>query len=583
VPVILRLLGFLKPYRARIALGLICLLGDVGTELAPGLIWLQIIDKVILGKQIHLLAPLVASLVVINLIEMGVSGTRRRLLESTGQLFIFDLRQAVVTKLANLPLAYFNESQSGDLLSRVSSDVDAVQEVVVNGSDSLLANFLRLTGVIVIFCALNWKLGIAVIAPIFVFGFFLRRFNKIVRPIYFRSRKQLGALTARLSDTLQGIRVVKGFAREAEEIQAFRVLNRLFFDTNVEGINRRSMYFPFVSFILSFSNVILIGFGSWLILMGQFTLGGLVAYRSYGRYFYGPMDNLTQINDMIQRAIAAGTRIFEVLDAPNTVANSPSALPAPHFEGHIAFKNVSFAYYETEEAQRHNALRDVSFEIEPGQRVALVGESGAGKSTIFSLMSRLWDPIDGQVLMDGRDLRDFELESVRRQIVTVPQDTFLFQATVAENIRFGKPTATDDEVEDAARAANAHEFIDRLPNRYETLVGERGIKLSGGQRQRISVARAFLANGAILLLDEATSAVEPESERLIYESLQRLMKGRTAIIATHRLSTIQKADQILVLSGGQIVERGNHANLMKLGGLYERMVTSQSSGEVLVG
>jgi ABC-type multidrug transport system fused ATPase/permease subunit len=555
----------------------------VATELAPGLVWLRIIDNVILGKQVAQLLPLVGVLVGINFVEAFVSGSRRRLLESTGQLYIFDLRQAVVAKLANLPLAYFNESQTGDLLSRVGSDVDAVQEVVVNGSDSLLANFLRLGGVMVIFCLLNLKLGLAVIAPIFVFGFFLRRFNKIVRPIYVKSRKQLGTLTARLSDSLQGIRVVKGFAREGEEIEAFRKINRLFFDTNVDGIKRRSVYFPFVSFVLSFSNVILIGFGSWLILQGQFTLGGLVAYRSYGRYFYGPMDNLTQINDMIQRAIAAGTRIFEVLDAPNTVQDRPTALPAPRLEGHIAFRNVGFAYYEREDGGSHRALNDISFEIEPGQRVALVGESGAGKSTIFALMSRLWDPTEGGVYMDGHDLRDFQLESLRRQIVTVPQDTFLFQASVADNIRFGRPSATDEEVEIAARAANAHEFVDRLPDRYQTLVGERGVKLSGGQRQRISVARAFLANGAILLLDEATSAVEPESERLIYESLQRLMKGRTAIVATHRLSTIQKADQILVLSSGQIVERGDHATLMKLGGLYERMVTSQASGEVLVG
>ncbi len=583
MPVILRLLGFLKPYKIRIALGFLCLLGDVATELAPGLVWLRIIDNVILGKQVAQLLPLVGVLVGINFVEAFVSGSRRRLLESTGQLYIFDLRQAVVAKLANLPLAYFNESQTGDLLSRVGSDVDAVQEVVVNGSDSLLANFLRLGGVMVIFCLLNLKLGLAVIAPIFVFGFFLRRFNKIVRPIYVKSRKQLGTLTARLSDSLQGIRVVKGFAREGEEIEAFRKINRLFFDTNVDGIKRRSVYFPFVSFVLSFSNVILIGFGSWLILQGQFTLGGLVAYRSYGRYFYGPMDNLTQINDMIQRAIAAGTRIFEVLDAPNTVQDRPTALPAPRLEGHIAFRNVGFAYYEREDGGSHRALNDISFEIEPGQRVALVGESGAGKSTIFALMSRLWDPTEGGVYMDGHDLRDFQLESLRRQIVTVPQDTFLFQASVADNIRFGRPSATDEEVEIAARAANAHEFVDRLPDRYQTLVGERGVKLSGGQRQRISVARAFLANGAILLLDEATSAVEPESERLIYESLQRLMKGRTAIVATHRLSTIQKADQILVLSSGQIVERGDHATLMKLGGLYERMVTSQASGEVLVG
>jgi ABC-type multidrug transport system fused ATPase/permease subunit len=583
VPVLLRLLAFLKPYKSRILIGLICLVADVALELSPGFVWLAIVDKAVLGRQIGLLLPLGATLVGINFADMLVSGARRRVLESTGQLFVFDLRQAMVTKLTGLPLAFFNESQSGDLLSRVSSDVDAVQEVVVNGTDNLLANFLRLTGVAVIFCILNLELGLATIAPIFIFGFFLRKFNKIVRPIYFRSRKQLGALTARLSDSLQGIRVVKGFAREFEETQAFKRLNNHFLETNLDGIRKRSVYFPFVGFLLSFSNTILLVFGGWLILNGQFTLGGLVAYRNYGRYFFGPMDNLTQINDMIQRAIAAGTRIFEVLDAPQTVVDHPTADIAPNFQGHIQFENVSFAYAHREDAAPFYALDDVSFEVHPGQRIALVGESGAGKSTIFALLDRLWDPTSGRVRVDGIDLTEMRLESVRRQIVTVPQDTFLFQATVAENIRFGRPTATEEEIEEAARAANAHEFIDRLPLQYETLVGERGVKLSGGQRQRISVARAFLANGAILLLDEATSAVEPESERLIYESLQRLMKGRTAVVATHRLSTIQRADQILVLSGGKIVERGDHEALMRLRAVYFRMVTSQASGEVLVG
>ena len=576
MPVLLRLLSYLAPYKTRIALGFLCLCADVFLELSPGFVWLNIVDRAVIRRQLGLLLPLTGLLVGINFCEMLVSGARRRLLEGTGQRFVFDLRKVLVEKLSRLPLAFYNEAQTGDLLSRVSADVDAVQDVVVNGTDNLVANLFRIVGVAVIFCCLNLKLGLATVAPILLVGVLLRMFNKQVKPIYATSRKQLGSLTARLGDMLNGIRVVKSFARELEENKAFLKFNEAYLGTNLEGIKKRSVLFPIVGFVLSFTNTILLCFGGWLIVQGQFTLGGLVAYRTYGRYFYGPMDNLTQINDMVQRAIAAGTRIFEVLDAKETVVDMPHALPVRSVSG-IEFRDVSFHYGE-----RESALLDVSFSVEPGQRVALVGESGAGKSTIFSLMARLWDPSEGQVLIDGRDLRDLSLRDLRQQVVCVPQDTFLFATTVAENIRFGRPGASDDDVREAAIASNAHEFIVRLPEGYETVVGERGMKLSGGQRQRISVARAFLAQGSVLILDEATSAVEPESERLIYESLQRLLEGRTALIATHRLSTIRGADLILVLNRGRIVERGRHYELMRLNGLYASMVGQQEAGEFLI-
>lgn len=586
VPVLLRLLGFLRPYRSRMVLGFLCLLLDVAFELAPGLVWLAIVDRVVVERHLDRLPFLVGLLIAINFGEALVSRARRLLIEPTAQGLVRDVRNRMFDKLAALPLAYFGEAHTGDLLSRVGADVDAIQEVVVNGTDSLLANFLRLVGVVIIFVSLNPILGLATVSPIAFVGVMIFFFNRRVRPLYTAARKQLGTLNARLSDVLTGIRVVKGFARENEEKRAFGALNDLFVDTQLRAVRARANSFPWVGFVASFGNVVMIGLGAWLIVHGQFTLGGLIAYRNYGRYFYGPIDNLTQINDMVQRAIAAGTRVFEVLDAPVSVADKPNAIDLPPVEGHLEFRDVDFSYAPPpvfrDTRRIVPAIHDVDFAIQPGQRVALVGESGAGKSTLFALASRFYDPTEGAVLLDGHDLRDVSQASLRRQIVSVQQDTFLFAATVAENIRYGRPGATDEEIVAAAKAANALEFIERLPEGFATLVGERGVKLSGGQRQRISIARAFLAGGRLLLLDEATSAVEPESERLIYESLQRLLNGRTALIATHRLSTVRGADLILVIQRGRIVERGQHEDLMRLNGRYASMVRDQESGDALI-
>jgi ABC-type multidrug transport system fused ATPase/permease subunit len=461
-------------------------------------------------------------------------------------------------------------------MSRMSSDVDAVQDVVIRGTDSVLANFIRLFGVSIIFCTLNWKLGLATLLPIALIGVFLKLFNKRVKALYRTARAMLGEVNAKLQDNLSGIRVIKGFAREEAESAAFEAVNRRYLLKNLDAIRTRTTFFPFVRWVASFGNSIMIGFGAYLIMKGQFSVGGLVAYRSYGRYFFGPIDDLTQINDTVQRAVAAGDRLFEVLDAEETVSDAPHAQALPEVVGTITFEEVTFRYRPEGAA----VLDAVSFTIEPGQTAALVGESGAGKSTIFALVSRFWDPTGGKVRIDGTALDSVTQKSLRRQVVSVQQETFLFATSVRDNIRYARPDATDEEIISAARSANAHGFIERLPQGYDTLIGERGVKLSGGQRQRLSVARAFLANGRVLLLDEATSAVEPESESVIQEALDRLMKGRTTIIATHRLSTIRNADVIFVLDGGKLVEQGTHSVLMRRGGLYARMVTQQHGDEI---
>ena len=571
-----RLLSYLRPYRPWVILGFVLLLAAVALELAPPLVWKYIIDTVVRGRQWRAFWPALLLLTAIQGGSALLSAWRSRLLETVGQRFVFDLRIQLYDTLTRQLLAYFNEARTGDLISRVSSDVDAVQEVIIRGTDSVLANALRLLGVGVIFCALNLKLGLATLLPIFVVGLLLKRFNRRVKGVYKAAREKLGGVTAKLQDDLVGIRVIKAFAREGDEAAAFRGLSEEYLDENLRAVRVRATFFPFVRWIASFGNTITIGYGAWLIVHHQFTLGGLVAYRGYGRYFFGPIDDLTQINDTVQRAVAAGNRIFQALDAPVTILDAPGAISLPPVRGEIVFDRVTFAY----RAGAVPVLDGLTLRVHPGQTAALVGESGAGKSTIFALLSRFWDPDGGAIFVDGQDLRDVTQHSLRRQIAAVQQDTFLFAASVAENIRYGRPDATEAEVEAAARAANAHEFIAGLPQGYHTLVGERGVKLSGGQRQRLSVARAFLSDPRLLLLDEATSAVEPESERVIQEAIERLMAGRTTLIATHRLSTIRNADVIFVLQHGQLVEQGSHAELMRAGGLYARMVTQQQ-GDVL--
>jgi len=570
-----RLLAFLRPYRATVVFGFCCLVAAVALELTPGLVWKYVVDVVIARRAWGGLLPAAGLLVVIQAADGLLSSVRSRLLESVGQRFVFDLRLALYDKLSRLPLAYFSDARTGDLMSRLGSDVDAVQDVVIRGTDSVVANFLRLVGVSIIFCSLNLKLGLATLAPILVVGLFLKLFNKRVRGIYKAARERLGEVNAKLQDNLQGIRVIKGFAREDVERAAFRQVAERYLNENLAAIRTRTAFFPFVRFLASFGNTTMIGYGAYLILKGQFTVGGLVAYRSYGRYFFGPIDDLTQINDTVQRAIAAGSRLFEVLDTPETVADKPGArdlsVSAPR--GELAFENVSFRY----KPGTPLVLDNLSLRVPAGKTAALVGASGAGKSTLFALAARFWDPENGRITLDGHDLRDLTQSSLRRQVVGVPQETFLFATSVAQNIRYARANASDAEVEAAAQAANAHDFIADLPDGYETLVGERGVKLSGGQRQRIAVARAFLAGGSVLLLDEATSAVEAESERIIQQAIERLLEGRTTLIATHRLSTIKNADVIFVLNGARLAEQGTHDELMARGpaGLYARMVRQQ--------
>jgi ABC-type multidrug transport system fused ATPase/permease subunit len=567
-----RLYGLLSPYRRTVAAGMLCLLLSVAAELYPPLIWQQVVDVGLARGDWAFIVQQIVVLIAVLAAGQALSAVRGVLLERAGQQLTLDLRLQLYRKLQGQSAAYFANRRTGDLIARLTADVEAVQDVLVRGTDSVVANALRLIGVAGIFIYLQPALGLLTVAPMVLVGALLLRYNTRVRPVYRAARERLGELSARLADNIAGVRVIQSFAQERREQRAVEQIGQQLYDEQVKAVALRNRVFPVIRWVASFGNVIMLAGGVYFIMRGEFTIGGLLAYRGYGRYFFGPVDDLVSINDLVQRAGAAGRRLFEVLDAPETIRDAPDArpLPAP-LRGEIRLERVSFGYDRP-------VLEEVSLHIRPGERVAILGPSGAGKSTLLALVSRLYDPEAGRVLVDGHDLREVTLESLRSQAAQVQQETYLFNATVLENLRYGSPDAPLEAVLAAARAANAHGFISELPQGYDTLVGERGVKLSGGQKQRIAVARALLADSPLLLLDEPTSAVEPESEALIIEGLERLMEGRTTLVVSHRLSLARSADRVVVIADGRLAEEGPPDDLLaRPDGYFAAMVRADSA------
>ncbi|MGQ9539506.1 MAG: ABC transporter ATP-binding protein [Armatimonadota bacterium] len=572
-----RLLGLMRPYVVPIVIGFTCLVLATPAQMFPPLVWKYVVDEVIMNRKVEHLLPAMLVMLAVHLIGMGLSAARTYLLGVAGQRFVADLRNRLHDKLIRQSVRYHHDRKSGDLMARVIGDVDTLQEVVINGVDNVLGNALSLIWVAGIIVWLNWKVGTLTLLPLVVVAVMVWFFNLRVKGLYRAIRDRLGDLSAKLQENLLGVLIIKAFAREAYEQERFQQVNAEYLSTSLTGVKVRSVYFPGVMTVGFLSNIAMIGAGAYFVLRGEFTIGGLVAYRGYWWQLFAPVFSLAQVNEMIQRAIAAASRVFEVLDAPEEVTDAPNAIVPDTVQGHIRFDRVHFAYNP-----ERPILQDVSFEVLPGQRIGIVGPSGTGKTTILNLMLRFYDPQEGRISLDGYDLRQLQQEAFRRHIALVTQEPFLFNDTVRHNILFGRLYATDEEIETAARLANAHDFVADLPQGYDTLVGERGVKLSGGQKQRICIARAFLANPKVLLLDEATASVEPESEALIQAALERLMQGRTTVIVTHRLSLVRDCDRILVIDEGRVIESGRHEELLEHDGWYARMYRLQMEGGTLV-
>ena len=557
-------------------------------ELFPAVVWRFVTDVVVLkdphqsrwmlrwfslGGRLHapgaVLVSSVAWLFVVYVFGELLGTLSTYILNRVAQRFILTFRNDVYAKLQGQSLAYLQRQRTGDLMARAMGDVDEVESFIVNSIDTLFSeSVLWLSTVAFVFCV-NWKVAGASLAPLLVVYVLLRVFNKRVKPIYAAARATLGDVGNRLQENLSGVVVIKIFGREREEAARFRVATDAHYRQQVKALNARSLSFPFTHVVGFFSNVFMIGVGGLLMLRGDgsFTVGDLVLFRSYWWRLFGPIQTLARLNDMVQRANAACRRVFEVLDAPEELPEPPDAVAVGRVAGAMELRGVSFSYPTGD-----RVLHDVDLRIEPGQTVALCGPSGSGKSTVLNLLLRFYDPTAGTVLLDGRDLRDLRKVDFRRAFALVQQETFLFNDTILDNVRYGQPDAPMDRVVAAATAANAHEFITKLPDGYDTKVGERGIRLSGGQKQRISIARAFLADPPVLLLDEPTSSVEPDSEAAIVAALDRLMAGRTTVLTSHRPSLIRAADVAVVIEDGRVTESGPPQELAERGGWLGRFL-----------
>ncbi|WP_339160133.1 ABC transporter ATP-binding protein [Paenibacillus sp. FSL W8-0186] len=570
-----RLFAYMKPY-ARQMLPLVLLMTVLGTitKLTVPYLTSIAIDKAIAPEagspSLKLLYILTGIIVALYIVQWISSKLRIKYTNIIGQRVIYDLRSDLFKHIQKLSFNFFDKRPAGSVLVRVTNDVNSLQDLFTNGVVNLMIDCVQLAGIVVILLLINWQLGLAVMITVPIMFFVSTKLRQKIRIAWQEVRMRNSRINSHLNESIQGIRVTQAYTQEQENMRYFDMMNMDSKKSWDKASAMNQMFGPIIEITGGLGTFILFMLGAYMIQSGQLTIGLLVAFSNYVGNFWDPINRLGMMYNQLLVAMASSERIFEFIDEEPSIADKPGAKPLPPIEGNIEFKNVIFEY-----EKGRQALKGISLNVCSGQSIALVGHTGSGKSTIINLLSRFYDTTEGSVCIDGHDIRDVTVQSLRSQIGIVLQDTFIFSGSIRDNIRFGRLDATDEEVEAAAKAVDAHDFIMKLPGGYDTEVEERGNALSMGQRQLLSFARALLANPRILILDEATASIDTETELKIQDALKVLLKGRTSFIVAHRLSTIRNADNIVVLDHGEIKEQGSHQQLMEQKGIYSGLVEAQ--------